>query len=229
MRSYEAARSLFSFLGFMAWSVIIIGVLVALVGAGGGSRYGGPGAALLAMVPGFAIAIAGFIQLAFVQMGRASVDTAEYTQQMLKISRDQLEVSQQALRGNASTPTAFKTGNLQEKSASKSNLGRSGFEQMSKSQPSENRSFAPAIGSGEPQKVIEHMGQKILLTDGRFTYDAKPFESIDLAKQEIEEKHFMFEYKGMFIKARDGKYICNRKPFGSFEAAKAYIDDYNSF
>lgn len=30
MRSYEAARSLFSFLAFMAWTVIIIGILVAL-------------------------------------------------------------------------------------------------------------------------------------------------------------------------------------------------------
>ncbi len=97
MRSYEAARSLFSFLGFIAWSVVVLGVLVALVSAAGGSRFGGAGAGLLAMVPGVAIGIAGFILVAFVQMGRATVDTAEYTQQMLKIARDQLDVSKQGL------------------------------------------------------------------------------------------------------------------------------------
>jgi len=98
MRSYEAARTLFSFLAFCAWSVVAIGVLVALIGAGGGSRFGGAGAGLLAMVPGIGIGIAGLLLLAFVQMGRAGVDTAEYTQQMLKISRDQLDVSKQSLK-----------------------------------------------------------------------------------------------------------------------------------
>jgi hypothetical protein len=98
MRSYEAARSLFSFLAFVAWMVIIAGVLIALIGAKGASIYGGAGAGLLAAMPGIGIAMMGFLQLAFVQIGRAGVDTAEYTQQMLKISRDQLEVSQQSLK-----------------------------------------------------------------------------------------------------------------------------------
>lgn len=99
MRSYETARTLFSFLAFWAWCVVIAGVLVALVSAAGASQYGGAGAGLLATAPGIGIGIAGLILVAFVQMGRATVDTAEYTQQMLKIARDQLEVSQQGLNG----------------------------------------------------------------------------------------------------------------------------------
>ena len=98
MRSYEAARSLFGFLAFVAWLVVVVGGLVALVSAGSVSRYAGGGAGLLAMSPGIGIAIAGLILVAFVQMGRATVDTAEYTQQMLKIARDQLDVSKQGLK-----------------------------------------------------------------------------------------------------------------------------------
>ena len=34
MRSYETARSLFSFLAFCAWSMVVIGVIAAFVGMG---------------------------------------------------------------------------------------------------------------------------------------------------------------------------------------------------
>lgn len=78
MRSYQAARSLFSFLGLIAWLVIIAGIIAAMAGAGGGSQFGGAAAGMFAMAPGIGIVIAGFFLLAFVQMGRASVDTAEY-------------------------------------------------------------------------------------------------------------------------------------------------------
>lgn len=120
MRSYEAARSLFSFLAFMAWSVIVIGVLVAIIGAASVSQYAGGGAGLLAMVPGIGIGLAGFILVAFVQMGRANVDTAEYTQQMLKISRDQLEVSRQSLKQGDAFQKSYSALNKETKEAPKS-------------------------------------------------------------------------------------------------------------
>ena len=72
MRSYEAARTYFSIMGFGSWSVITIGVLAALVGARGAGLFG--------MLPGFGIMIFGFLFLVFVQIGRTNVDTAEYTQ-----------------------------------------------------------------------------------------------------------------------------------------------------
>ena len=115
MRSYETARFLFSFLAFCAWSVVIIGVLAALIGAGGASRYGGAGAGFLAMAPGFGIGLLGLLLVAFVQMGRATVDTAEYTQQMLKIARDQLEVSKQGLKQGAMAAQSFESLKPDEK------------------------------------------------------------------------------------------------------------------
>lgn len=107
MRSYEAARSLFGILAFLAWAVVAIGVVAAFIGAESVPSYAGDEMVLLALAPGIGIGILGLVLVAFVQMGRANVDTAEYTQQMLKISRDQLDVSRQALKQGASAPEGF--------------------------------------------------------------------------------------------------------------------------
>ena len=102
MRSYEAARAYYSFFGFLSWCVIVLGAIVALgalTALGQMSRsFGGSSAIGLAgLIPGIAIMFAGFLGLVTVQIGRAGVDTAEYTQQMLAIARDQLQVSRQGL------------------------------------------------------------------------------------------------------------------------------------
>lgn len=114
MRSYEAARGLFSFMSFAGWVIIVGGVIAAIVGLSIGSqmgRYGygrGPGPeVLLLMLPGVGIAMVGVITLALAQIGRAGVDTAEYSQQMLQLSRDSLEVSRQSLRQNEQMRTSF--------------------------------------------------------------------------------------------------------------------------
>jgi hypothetical protein len=101
MRSYEAARNLFGFLGFCAWCVIVLGVVVAFLGgtaARTGFRSGSNELqALLGAAPGAVLALGGFFGLAMVQIGRAAVDSAEYGQQALEVSRQQLEVSREAL------------------------------------------------------------------------------------------------------------------------------------
>ncbi|WP_299829317.1 hypothetical protein [uncultured Roseobacter sp.] len=101
MRSYEAARGLFSFLGFCSWVVIAVGVIAALGGLSAvsmASRNAGIMQALIGTAPGIIMAVAGLYGLALVQMGRAGVDSAEYSQQSLAVARQQLEVSQQALQ-----------------------------------------------------------------------------------------------------------------------------------
>lgn len=102
MRSYDAARSLFGFLGFCAWCLIGIGILGAIAGAqfvGQAIGYGAGGLmAIAGMLPGAMISLVGFLALALVQNGRTSVDTAELTQQMLKVAREYLEVSRQSLK-----------------------------------------------------------------------------------------------------------------------------------
>jgi uncharacterized membrane protein len=101
MRSYHAARAVFSLFSALAWIMILIGI-VAVFGGFSAGRQINPynpdlGVALVA-VPGALVSIFGFVMLVLAQMGRAGVDTAEYSQQMLKASRDHMEVSQQLVR-----------------------------------------------------------------------------------------------------------------------------------
>lgn len=101
MRSYEAARGYFSFLGFIAWCAIIGGIALALmagVTAAQLSRGAGALAFLAAASPGLILIYVGFFNLVYIQTARAGVDSAEYAQQALKLSRDQFAVSKEMLR-----------------------------------------------------------------------------------------------------------------------------------
>ncbi len=107
MRSYEAARSLFSILAFLAWAVVVLGVIAAIGGSEAASSFGRRGPGVLAAIPGIGICLFGLILVAMVQMGRAAIDTAEYTQQMLKIARDQLDVSRMGLNQGKALEQGF--------------------------------------------------------------------------------------------------------------------------
>ena len=189
MRSYEAARSLFSFLGFCAWSVVVLGGIVALLGAGSVSQYAGGGAGLLAMVPGLGIALAGLLLVAFVQIGRANVDTAEYTQQMLKISRDQLDVSKQSL----------KQGDAFQKN----------YARLNKESGDTSRDKGYAKKTAEPEKAVKpksvplkqieqkiaYRGYTILAKDDKFHVNKAVFEKIEFAKEHIDQHRISEEMK----------------------------------
>lgn len=188
MRSYEAARSLFSFLAFIAWSVVVIGVLVAFISAAGVSQYAGGGAGLLAMVPGVGIAIAGFIQVAFIQMGRATVDTAEYTQQMLKIARDQLEVSRQAINSGG-----YQSGKVESVKVQKNQ--KSGFKKIdltARTKTNDREKIPPAIQKTDPVMIegekLEYLGHTITRKNGMYMTSGMSYVSLLYAKTHIENK-----------------------------------------
>jgi hypothetical protein len=174
MRSYETARSLFSFLALIAWAVVVIGVLVALISAAGVSKYAGGGAGLLAMVPGIGIVIAGLLQIAFVQMGRATVDTAEYTQQMLKVARDQLDVSRQALKQQDINVHSFTS--LQQ------HVSQEGGQQSY----SESRPVQHISESKAPDEVIEYAGHQIERFGEIFALGAVQFHNLGYAKDHVD-------------------------------------------
>ena len=160
MRSYEAARGLFSFMSFVGWVVIVGGVIAAIAGVSIGSevgRYGygrGPGPeVLLFMLPGVGIGIVGVITLALAQMGRAGVDTAEYSQQMLQISRESLDVSRQSLRQSEQMRTSFealKVNAPKEPSASYADLRAGSPAQTTVAQPSPAPAVSFANRAAEP-------------------------------------------------------------------------------
>lgn len=179
MRSYEAARSLFSFMAFCAWSVVVLGVLAALIGASSVSQYGGPEAGILAMAPGVVLGITGLLLVAFVQMGRATVDTAEYTQQMLKVSRDQLEVSRQGLKQGGEQSGSFAALRKVEPPTkiAVQNSGTS-FAEVSAKPTSPVEMIA--------DEIITYRKNQIERFGGQFQLGTKVFQSLDIAKQYVE-------------------------------------------
>lgn len=179
MRSYEAARSLFSFLAFCAWCVIVLGAGVALlssVAVGNSVSFGrnlSGLAVVTSLLPGFGISLLGLLGLALVQMGRATVDTAEYTQQMLQIARNQLEVSRQGFKRGSNQPPSF------------SEAGKD----KEKQQPPPTVSFSKeaddvsASKGEEAQNTITYRGYEISKENGKFSIGGNRFAQISQAKQ----------------------------------------------
>ena len=187
MRSYETARSLFSFLAFCAWSVVVIGGIVALIGLGSVSSYAGGAAGLLAAVPGFGIALAGLLLVAFVQIGRANVDTAEYTQQMLQIARDQLEVSKQGLKQGQTPKTSFSDVEQTPSDATQSNTADyadiPANDTADVAQVIENPSHKELSDMGT---ALEYKGQTIIEKDGSFIVGDVSHRSLVYAQKRID-------------------------------------------
>ncbi|MCE8005987.1 hypothetical protein [Aestuariivita sp.] len=208
MRSYEAARGMFSFLGFCSWIVILLGGFVALGGMSAGSSLGrnaGAMQAMLAAAPGLILAMVGFYGLALVQMGRASVDSAEYGQQALQVARDQLEVSRQALQqgrqmaasyavaaNKPSMATAKTDPQLEGAGPSYGNRTEpapptSGSDETAKIEPKAETASLPSPG-GETT-VDELLGEKItvagrelVLVEGTYRYRSIRFSSLEKAE-----------------------------------------------
>lgn len=191
MRSYEAARNLFSFLAFLAWCVVVIGGLIAMVAAESVSSHYGGGAVIMTMLPGFGLSIVGLILVAFVQMGRASVDTAEYSQQILKTARDQLEVSRQVLKAGKEPETGFAsvaTNKPEKPSASFADRVASDTEAKPAQQAIAPPTSPPSdrLALGLEDGALEYQGKPIEVQSGKFLYNGIPFETLISAQNYID-------------------------------------------
>ena len=107
MRSYEVARKLFSFLEVVAWLGVVGGILLFFTSPAGRDAGIGIIGVLAPAFLGVFLTIASLFMVAMVQVGRATVDSAEYGQQSLDIARKQLAVSQQALRLRNDAPPSY--------------------------------------------------------------------------------------------------------------------------
>lgn len=80
---YNTSRSILAFFEFIAWMSVIAGAILAFVAAGavGDSSFGrvSNSAIVLAMMPGILCMILGVAIVVFVQMAKASLDTADMT------------------------------------------------------------------------------------------------------------------------------------------------------
>jgi len=191
MRSYETARRLYSILAFFAWVMMIGGVLVAVVAAKSLSAYAPPGTGLLAAAPGFGIGFTGLLLLAIVQNARATVDTAELTQQMLKVARDQLEVSQQSLKQGILIERGFEALKQTQPSAPMASFADAAQTKFEAAETKNNTPIAPPpeptatreLAAGE----TEYAGRIIKEEDGSFIFAKLSFDSLAAAHRYIDQ------------------------------------------
>ena len=100
VRSYSAAHAIFRIFETLGWIVVALGALLAVIGLASGNFPMFPQIGdltfsdrLIAMIPGILLAEAGLIQIVLVKVGQANVDTAETTQEILKIAKSEQQVA----------------------------------------------------------------------------------------------------------------------------------------
>jgi hypothetical protein len=188
MRSYGAARSLFSIVSLFAWAMIIAGVIGVFAGgsiAGEWARWNRVPeeiGLLLGIVPGIILTVIGFLGLVTAQMGRSGVDSAEYGQQMLQIARDHLEISRQTLHKGEAPRLSFEAlseGRSDAGTASYAgHLGQAGIAADPTSVPPDSMS-QPAL--------IAYKGREIAALEQGFHFAGTAFETLSEAQTHIDQ------------------------------------------
>ena len=113
MQTYTTARTVFGVLSIAAWAAVIAGAIwsIASLGIGGANGRGGMLLGVTAAVPGLMVVFYGLVALVLVQTGRAGVDTAKSTHEMLEIAKKQLRMAEatERERGRAAKLSGGKT------------------------------------------------------------------------------------------------------------------------
>lgn len=180
MRSYEVARKIYSFMEFIGWSLVAIGVLFGVGMAASVGEFAGAGGAISALLSGAVIAAVGLFFVGGVQAGRALVDTAEYTQQMLKVARDQLEVSRRGLKGAGDAPESFSAATSREEPSVSSQYRKAQI-----SPPPQNGSDPEAAKI--PENAEMYNGHAIEKRGNRYIVEGASFMTLGNAKRHINK------------------------------------------
>ncbi len=173
LRSYDVARKTFSFLEFVGWSVVVVGIIAGFVLAESAGRYASEGQKVLLFLMGASGSLLGLFMVGAVQNWRAGVDSAEYSQQALKVAREQLEISKQSLKRQ------------QTNSASFAAVASSTEQQPTTSFERKEPSVTPSPITTEPG---EHRGHKIIRVGGSYRAVGDVFASHDEAMAAIDRK-----------------------------------------
>lgn len=170
-RSYATARSIYSFIGYVGWVMMGLGLVVFVVGSSISDPFLSEILQPASFVAGLIISMLGLFAVGASQAWRAGVDTAEFTQQILKTSRDQLRVSQQALKANVGGPASF--SDVPDKDVSKG-APTSAWEQGDVKSASEM-----------PPLITEFHGQEIVFENGQYRIAEKEFATLSKARDFI--------------------------------------------
>ena len=101
---YGTARSVLGLLEAVGWTMVVFGLLVALIGFSSGGLLGGISSQtpfflrILAALPGLGIAVTGLFMVVYGQVGRAQLHTAEYARESLRLMKENRDQGSQADR-----------------------------------------------------------------------------------------------------------------------------------
>lgn len=181
--NYGAARSVLGLAEFLMWGGLALGVLLALTGATAATNSFGGVTAIAGAIPGLSIALASFIGVVLVQMAKANVDTADYTYQMLDVSRQHLEVSKQAQKSGAKAPATF--AELADKESPKTPPATAQPKASYADTP--KPANEPALATN-PSKVMDYRGSEITKSAHGYHVDGQTFENIALAQSFVNDR-----------------------------------------
>lgn len=188
--NYGAARSILGLAEILLWCGIGLGLIVAMI-AGGAASAGFGSSGLLAAIPGVAISLFCFVGIVLVQMSKATVDTADYTFQMLKVARDQLDVSKSALQ-HAEKSSSYAARQGEETAASPAGVTKpEGLAaEVTQTKLNEGDAVPSFMRLGGPtpnsSSVTEYRGHLIERSIHGFNTQDKKFPSLELAKKYID-------------------------------------------
>jgi len=243
MRSYDAARGSFSFFEILARLVIAVGFVAGFLGAGFAMDMGGRNtppvlSAALGAIPGGFIALAGFYGLVMAQMGRASVDGAEYAQLSLSVARQQLELSQEALALSKSQvqPTyatklataAASATQATDQTASSDSTGQPSYADRSVTDPSVEPQPSTQIDSGpNPHTLAPEVSHPTAQLEHKTAVPvaalnaSEPAEA-QLAASPATELAAIQPHVDTEVEYRDGRYLVAGQQFWSRKEAEDY-------
>lgn len=176
LRSYDVARKTFSFLEFIGWSVVVIGIITGFALVESADRYATESQKFLLFLVGAGASMVGLFMVGSVQNWRAGVDSAEYGQQTLKVAREQLAISKQSMRLQDVNQNSFTSLGSGDDPTSKHS-----FDHI---EPSLSQPPARSIDV-EPS---EYRGERIRFFYGAYRSLGKSFENYEDAQKAIDEK-----------------------------------------
>lgn len=185
MRSYETARGYFSFLSFVFWALIALGAAICVISLAAAGNQSGL-VALVAAVPGLMVIGAGVFGLIYTQTSRAAVDSAEYAQQALEVSREQLSISKQLLKLAQGEPGAATYASSSNATEGGSELQDISFDTNDTSQATTGADGAPALNAPEVLEVTSFMGEQIERLENGYRVGVDIFPNLPVAQEAIK-------------------------------------------
>lgn len=190
MHEYRTARTIFGFMEFGSWCMVVGGAIMTLAGMAGGGSLLGSGGGLLGAIPGLIIIFFGIFGVMMVQIGRAAVDTAQMTGKLLENSNEELRILK------ARPAPSLAAASLPESASPKieqpkpvNDRSQSAFPEPKPAQRVEPIPVPtkPAPPPEPPKpKALEHLGRRIEPSGEGWRVGKVHFASVDEAKSMIE-------------------------------------------